>query len=77
VTALAGLLRAAARQIRAEPVMTLALVQAAVVCGVAFGLDLTDTQTAAVLGLAAAGLGLLARSKVTPTSLLLRGGPPT
>lgn len=54
--------------VRREPVMTLALVQAAIVCGVAFGLDLTDGQTAGVLGFTAAVLALVARSRVTPWS---------
>lgn len=54
--------------VRREPVMALALVQAVIVCGVAFGLELTDGQTAAVLGVTAAVLALVARSRVTPTT---------
>lgn len=50
-----------------EPVMFLALVQTALALGVGFGLDLTGEQTAAVMAFAAAVLGFLARSQVTPT----------
>ncbi|MBI4941849.1 MAG: hypothetical protein HY830_13985 [Actinobacteria bacterium] len=53
-------------RIRREPVLVVALVQALLVAGVAFGLDLTDAQAAAVLGVTGAGLALVARSRVTP-----------
>jgi Na+/H+ antiporter NhaB len=49
-----------------EPAMVLALVQTAIVLGVAFGLKLTPEQTGAILALTAVVLGLITRSKVTP-----------
>jgi uncharacterized protein (DUF697 family) len=49
-----------------EPAMVLALVQTAIVLGVAFGLRLTPEQTGAILALTAVVLGLITRSKVTP-----------
>lgn len=52
--------------VRREPVLVLAVVQAVIVCGVAFGLELTDAQTAGVLGVTAAVLAIVARSQVTP-----------
>lgn len=53
---------------RREPVLVVALVQALLVAGVAFGLDLSDVQTAAVLGVTGAALALVARSQVTPVA---------
>lgn len=53
-------------RIRREPVLVVALVQALLVAGVAFGLHLTDVQAAAVLGVTGAALALVARSQVTP-----------
>lgn len=49
-----------------EPVLYLALVKAALVLVVAFGLDLGLEQTAAIVLLAEATLAFLARSQVTP-----------
>jgi len=49
-----------------EPVLYLALVKAAVVLVVAFGLDLSLEQTAAIVLLIEAVLAFLARSQVTP-----------
>lgn len=50
-----------------EPAMVLALVQAIIVLAVTFGLRLTPEQTGAILGLTAIVLGLITRSKVTPS----------
>jgi hypothetical protein len=57
-----------------EPVLTVAAIQSAlaavIALVVAFGVTLTDTQTAAILGAWAAvgpiAFGVLTRSKVTP-----------
>lgn len=49
-----------------EPVMFLAVVQTVVALVVSFGLDLTTEQVGAITAAAAAILGLLARSRVTP-----------
>lgn len=49
-----------------EPVLYLAMVKAAVVLLLAFGLSLSPEQTAAILLLAEAVLAFLARSQVTP-----------
>lgn len=49
-----------------EPVMTMAVVQAALALAVSFGLDLTGDQVAAIMAFSAAVLGWIARSKVAP-----------
>lgn len=49
-----------------EPVLVLALVQAALALVAAFGLNLSGEQMAAVMAFAAAALGYVARSKVSP-----------
>ena len=49
-----------------EPAMVLALVQAVIVLGVAFGLRLSPEQTGAILALTAVVLGLVTRSQVSP-----------
>ena len=49
-----------------EPVMILAVVQAAIALAVAFGLQWTGEQVGLVVAFSAAVLGLIARSKVTP-----------
>lgn len=55
-------------KLRNEPVLVVALVQAILVAAVAFGLDLSPAQSAAVLSVTGAVLAVVARSKVTPTS---------
>ena len=50
-----------------EPAMVLALVQAIIVLGVAFGLRLSAEQTGAILAVTALVLGLITRSQVSPT----------
>jgi hypothetical protein len=50
-----------------EPAMVLALVQGVIVLAVSFGLRLTPEQTGAILALTAVVLGLITRSRVTPT----------
>jgi hypothetical protein len=50
-----------------EPVLILAVVQAVVYLVTEFGVDLTDRQQAAILGVVAAVLTLVARQSVTPT----------
>lgn len=49
-----------------EPVMWMALVQAALAAVVAFGLELTPEQIGVLLGFSAAVLGFIARQQVTP-----------
>lgn len=53
-------------RVNAEPVMVLAVIQAALALGVSFGLGLSGEQVGAILALTAAILGLIARQKVTP-----------
>lgn len=52
--------------IRREPVLTMTLVEAAVLLVTEFGLDLTGGQQAAILGFVGAVLALIVRSSVTP-----------
>jgi hypothetical protein len=59
-------MRALLDKIRNEPVLVTAFVTALIALFVAFGLDLSDTQTAAILGVVGAVLALVARSRVTP-----------
>lgn len=49
-----------------EPVLVLAVVQAALALVIAFGLDLTGEQVAGIVAVSAAVLGFVARQKVTP-----------
>jgi hypothetical protein len=56
--------------VRAEPVATQALVQAAVLLLCAFGLRLAADQIAAVLSFTAAALAWATRQAVTPTAAL-------
>ncbi len=49
-----------------EPVLFMAVVQAAIALALAFGLHLTTEQVGAILALAAALLGLITRTQVTP-----------
>lgn len=51
-----------------EPSMVLALVQAVIVLLVTFGLKLSAEQTGAILSVTAIALGLITRSRVTPTT---------
>lgn len=53
-----------------EPTLIIALIKAALVCAVAFGLPLDGDQTAAVIGLAGAvlALGAVNRAVVTPVA---------
>jgi hypothetical protein len=51
-----------------EPAMILALVQAVIVLAVTFGLKLTTEQTGAILAVTALVLGVITRSRVTPTT---------
>ena len=51
-----------------EPTMILALVQAAIILGVSFGLSLSNEQQGAALAFTAALLGLITRSQVTPNA---------
>lgn len=50
-----------------EPVMFLAVIQAALACAMGFGLTITPQQMALVMALAGSLLSLIARSQVTPT----------
>lgn len=49
-----------------EPVLTLAVVQAAIGLATAFGLDLDAEQVGAIMVFTAALLGWVARERVTP-----------
>ncbi len=49
-----------------EPVLYLALVQAALALAVGFGLGLTGEQVAGLMAFAAAVLGVVTRSRVSP-----------
>ena len=51
-----------------EPAMVVALLQAALTVAVSFGLDLSTEQMSALAALAAAAGALLVRQRVTPTS---------
>ena len=51
-----------------EPAMVLAVVQAALALGIGFGLRVTPEQMALIMALAAAVLGLITRSQVSPKS---------
>jgi uncharacterized membrane protein len=57
-------------RIKEEPAMFYALVSALITMAVAFGLNLSTDQMAAVLAPVAILLGLLTRSVVTPTAKL-------
>jgi diacylglycerol kinase len=56
-----------------EPAMVVAFVQAIIVLGVAFGLNLSPVQIGAILAAVAIALGLLTRTQVTPTPPLSFG----
>jgi nitrate/nitrite transporter NarK len=51
-----------------EPVMVLAVVQMGVALAVSFGLGLTAEQTGTIVAFAAAILGLIARTQVSPAA---------
>ena len=53
-------------RITREPVLVTTFVGAVLACLVAFGLHLTEEQTAAIIAVVAGVLALFARSKVTP-----------
>ena len=50
-----------------EPVMVLAVLQAGIALAIAFGVELTNEQTGALVAFSAAVLGVITRSRVTPT----------
>lgn len=49
-----------------EPAMIVALVQAIIVLGISFGLQMTPEQQGAILAITAVVLGLITRSQVSP-----------
>lgn len=53
--------------IAGEPVLTLALVQATLALAIGFGLHWTAEQVTLTMAFAAALLGFIARSKVSPS----------
>ena len=53
-------------RIRREPALVSELVRAVLLCGVVFGLPLTEEQTAAVLLVVGAVMALFVRRRVTP-----------
>jgi hypothetical protein len=54
-------------RLRNEPVLVTGLLTAVLALLAAFGLPLSDEQVGSILAVAAAGLALVARRKVTPT----------
>jgi hypothetical protein len=56
--------------IRREPALIVGLIEALLVLAVAFGLDLTAEQTAAIVAVATVLGGLVVRSQVTPVAEL-------
>ena len=56
-----------------EPVMYLAVIQAALALAAGFGLDLDGQQIALIMAFAAAVLGFIARSQVSPVETLQEG----
>jgi hypothetical protein len=57
-------------RIKDEPALLAALVQAIVVLVIAFGVDLTTDQSAAIMGVTIAVTALLVRRVVTPNRKL-------
>lgn len=57
-------------RIRNEPVLVSTLIGAVIALFVAFGVDLSTEQTAAILAVVAAVLAIVARQQVTPTNKL-------
>lgn len=55
---------------KAEPTMVVAAVQTLIALAVAFGLNLSSTQTGAILAALAAILGLVTRSQVASVAAL-------
>ena len=49
-----------------EPVLYMIVVQAAIAAVTSFGFELTGDQVSAIMGLAAAVLGLIVRQRVSP-----------
>ena len=49
-----------------EPVLFMAVIQAALALAISFGIGLTAEQTGAIMAFSAAALGLITRQKVTP-----------
>jgi hypothetical protein len=58
--------------IKNEPVVVLAVVEAAIVFAVAFGVPVTTEQKVAIAGLAAAILTVVTRQLVTPVAKLAK-----
>jgi branched-subunit amino acid transport protein len=58
--------------IKSEPVVVLAVVEAAIVFAVAFGVPVTVEQKVAIAGLTAAVLTVLTRQLVTPMAKLAK-----
>lgn len=55
-------------KLKNEPALVAGFVQALIAAAVAFGLNLSDGQVAALLALTAAVLAVVCRSQVTPVS---------
>jgi hypothetical protein len=53
-------------RVRSEPALVAGFLQALLALLLAFGVPLTDVQVAAILGLSAALLAFVVRSRVTP-----------
>lgn len=57
-------------RIKNEPVLVTSFVSAALALCVAFGVDLSEAQTGAVMAVVIAALGFVARTQVTPNRAL-------
>lgn len=55
-------------RIRNEPVLVYTVIGAGLVLLTEFGINVTDSQQAAIIGFVVALMALVARSKVTPTT---------
>jgi hypothetical protein len=53
--------------VKNEPALAIALLQAVIAVAVSFGLDLSPEQVGSILALAAAAAAALVRQRVTPT----------
>ena len=62
---------------KTEPVLVVAVLQAALALGVAFGLHLTAEQVGGIVALAGAVTALFVRQQVTPVAAKAKAAPAT
>lgn len=60
--------------LRREPVAIAAVIRSAILCAVAFGLDWSPDQIAAVMLVVEGFAAILVRDRVTPEPIILPGG---